>query len=79
MLTKRATFYYVENASVQILFIPYPGRELFMQIVLPKRGSVDDLLRTLNGHTLSMWMQVRKTHLVDVSFWFKNRLNSGNF
>uniref|UniRef100_A0A914C720 Serpin domain-containing protein n=1 Tax=Acrobeloides nanus TaxID=290746 RepID=A0A914C720_9BILA len=66
MLSKRANFYFVENATVQILFLPYPGRELFMQIVLPKRESVDDLLRTLNGHTLSMWMQVRKNQLVDI-------------
>jgi|SaaInlStandDraft_4_1057021.scaffolds.fasta_scaffold00073_24 serpin B len=48
-------FNYVKEDGVQILEIPYKGKELSMLVVLPKLGEMDLLEQQLTGEKIAEW------------------------
>ncbi|MFH0827395.1 MAG: serpin family protein [Candidatus Omnitrophota bacterium] len=69
-------FNYAETEQVQVLELPYDGKELSMLIFLPKNDDLESVEASLNAQKLSEWKNSLKRERVDVylpKFKFENK------
>jgi serpin B len=74
---EKAVFRYGETDALQILELPYAGRELSMLLLLPKGDDIKPLENSLTGD-LSAWENTMEERQVDVflpSFKFETKYN----
>lgn len=67
MMHQKASFNYMENQLLQMLELPYQGKELSMLILLPKeRDGLTKLEEMLTANNLSQWQESMSEQEVDV-------------
>jgi serpin B len=63
---EKAKFNYAETENLQILEMPYSGKELSMLIFLPKDNSLEALEKSLTLEKLNEWKKLLKEERIDV-------------
>lgn len=67
MMHQRATFRYAAPGPVQLLEMPYSGRDVAMLVVLPARGVLLSAVeKSLDARTLALWDQALAARKVEV-------------
>ncbi len=66
-MSQRESFGYVEEADLQVLEMPYKGRQLAMVVVLPsKQKRFEDFEKSINFNKLHQWIRKLGTQEVVV-------------
>lgn len=66
-MKQTANFGYLEEPGLQVLDMPYKGRELSMTVFLPsKKRRLEDFERSLKHEDLNRWLKSLKIRLVEV-------------
>jgi serine protease inhibitor len=69
MMSQTASFGYTEEAGLQVLEMPYKGKELAMVVLLPSKDrSFEDFERSLTIEKLGQWIGKLRTRTVVVYF-----------
>lgn len=66
MMNKKSRFGYAEIDDLQIVELPYEGQELSMFVLLPKKGNLDSLEKSLDTQKISTLIKSLKEKKVDV-------------
>lgn len=63
---KTANFNYMENDQIQLLELPYDGKDLSMMVILPKNNDLKSTEKSLNTKNLLEWQKNFKEERIDV-------------
>ncbi|MFP4027749.1 MAG: serpin family protein [Candidatus Brocadiia bacterium] len=77
MMNQTESFRYGKFGDIQCLELPYKGDDLVMLVLLPKKGTLDQLTKRLSAQTLRIWrrqLQARRVTVEIPRFKLKYRI-----
>lgn len=76
MMNKREHFQHLSNDTVQVVELPYEGRQLSMLVVIPQEGHFEDVQAGLSPEGLTTWLNSLESGEVELALP-KFRVESG--